>query len=179
MSHRRWWLLIACLGLLGLAFAVHEATRPGRGGPVSGSVVHTADDAGSDAGPDPGAMDEAAAQARKQAIIEASDALHAYFTVLFRSDRSEADAYWVDGRPVPSAEADLRELGPVTGLRIDNARPEPLDGQPVPGAVEIPVRLRIGGEGPLRHYSGHYRLRQTGDGWRISSASIDPSPAQR
>lgn len=179
MSHRRWWLLIACLALLGLAFAVHEATRPGRGGPALAPVAPSADAAGGGAGQDPVAMDQASARARNRAIIEASDALHAYFTVLFRADRSEADAYWVDGRPVPSAEADLRELGPVTGLRVDNARPEPLDSEPVPAAVEIPVQLRIGGEGPLRHYSGHYRLRRTDAGWRISSASIDPSPAQR
>ena len=38
----------------------------------------------------------------------------------------------------------------VTGIRADNTRPEPLDALPVPEALEIPVRLRVGGTGPLR-----------------------------
>lgn len=177
MSHRTWWLVIAGLALLGLAFAVREATRPAAGGRAADQTTTTAAVPGTGAGRD--AADGAAAMARVQAMTEAVDTLHAYLAVLFKPDRSEADGYWIDGRPAAAGESDLRQLDPVTGVRIDNARPEPLDDSTVPDALQIPVKLRIGGQGPLRHYSGHYRMRKTGDGWRITSASIDLSPAQR
>jgi hypothetical protein len=67
----------------------------------------------------------------------------------------------------------------VTGLRVDNERPQALDAAPVPTALRVPVRLRIGGQGSLRRYSGYYDLRRDGDTWHITTASIDPSPSQR
>ena len=109
---------------------------------------------------------------------DALQTLHAYLAVLFKTDRSDADRYWRDGRPA-GGEGELRTLVDVTGIRADNTRPEPLDAQPVPDALQIPVRLRVGGTGPLRHYSGHYRMQYTPDGWRITSASIEPSPTPR
>ena len=166
MSHRAWWLVIATLVLLGIALAVHEATRA----PVDLTTA-----APSASG---GTMDADTARARNEAITEAVQTLHAYLAVLFKTDRSDADRYWRDGRPA-GGEGELRTLVDVTGIRADNTRPEPLDAQPVPDALQIPVRLRGGGTGPLRHYSGHYRMQYTPDGWRITSASIEPSPTPR
>ncbi|WP_394004398.1 hypothetical protein ACF3M1_04785 [Luteimonas sp. WGS1318] len=177
MSHRAWWLVIATLILLGIALAVHDATRsPAYGSSaVSGAPV---DASAASAGDARTAADAALARARNQAIAEAVQTLHAYLAVLFKSDRSEADGYWRDGRP-EAGEGELRTLADVTGIRADNARPEPLDTQPVPDALQIPVRLRVGGTGPLRHYSGHYRMQRIDGGWRITSASIEPSPTPR
>ena len=177
MSHRAWWLVIATLVLLGIALAVHEATRT----PVDlTTAAPTASGGTSDvsAGAAGDTMDADTARARNEAITEAVQTLHAYLAVLFKTDRSDADRYWRDGRPA-SGEGELRTLVDVTGIRADNTRPEPLDAQPVPDALQIPVRLRVGGTGPLRHYSGHYRMQYTPDGWRITSASIEQSPTPR
>ncbi|MDR6993011.1 hypothetical protein [Luteimonas sp. 3794] len=110
---------------------------------------------------------------------DAVSAVHAYLAALFKDDRSEADALWIHGRPATPGEADLRTLEGVTGVRIDNERPQPLDAASVPTALRVPARLRIGGQGPLRRYTGHYDLRRDSEAWRITAASIDPSPAQR
>lgn len=177
MSHRAWWLVIALLILLGVALAVHEATRD----PV-GIPTHASDASGGtpdiSAAAGASTAEAEAARARHEAIADAVQTLHAYLAVLFKDDRSEADTYWRDGRPGAGDDA-LRVLTGVTGIRADNTRPEPLDALPVPEALEIPVRLRVGGTGPLRHFSGHYRMQRTAEGWRITSASIEPSPTPR
>ena len=179
MRHRHWWLIIAMLGLLGLALAVHEATRPAVDADVA-SVTAPANGIGTSATAGTARTPADAAQrARYESLAAAVTTLHAYLAALFEDDRSAADAYWIDGAPTGAGEDALRALTGVTGIRADNTRPEPLDTADLPEAVEIPVRLRIGGEGPLRHYAGHYRLRRVGDDWRITSASIEPSPRQR
>lgn len=185
MSHRAWWLVIVTLVLLGIALAVHDALRPPPGGdaplaPRAPSATASGHDAASpDATVD---ADMVAAMAtRDAAIAEAVDTLHAYGAALFRTDRSEADGYWLDGR-APAGEADLRGLPRVTGLRLENGAPEavdPVEGADVPAALRIPVRLRVAGDGPLRRYAGHYQLQRTAAGWRIVSASIEPSPSPR
>ena len=181
MSHRAWWLVIASIVLLGIAVAVQEGLRRDADDvPSPDSPVATASDT-SGASPDAAtaAANAELRAAHDAAMRDAVSAVHAYLAALFKEDRSEADALWLHGRPATQGEADLRTLEHVTGLRIDNTRPQPLDAAPVPTALRIPVHLRIGGEGPLRRYGGHYDLRRDGDTWRITAASIDPSPAQR
>ncbi len=129
------------------------------------------------------ASDAEAAKLRAR-IRQHDDALYAavatlqrYLAALGGEDRAKADAFWV-GRhpPADSHEADLRELKNLRGLRIENFRPKPLDSEPIPAALEIPVELRVSVEGsPLRRYRGWYRLRRAvADGeWEISSASVD------
>jgi len=180
MSHRAWWLVISTIVLLCIALAVQDGLRrAARGdgggdvataGPVPAGQVATATA--------PPAPDVDTRQARNDAMRDAVSTVHAYVALLFKSDRSEADAMWADGR-VGAGEANLRTLDAVTGVRVDNATPEPLDALPVPAALRIPVRLRVGGQGPLRHYAGHYDLRRDAGGWRIAAASIDPSPVGR
>jgi len=180
MSHRAWWLVIATIVLLGIAVAVQEGLRRDADdvpSPDSPAAASTASAPSPDAA---GAAASAGLQAAHDAAMQdAVSAVHAYLAAVFKDDRSEADAMWIHGRPASQGEADLRTLEDVTGLRVDNARPQPLDATPVPTALRIPVHLRIGGQGPLRRYSGHYDLRREGETWRITAASIDPSPAQR
>ncbi|UHH10668.1 hypothetical protein LU699_02720 [Luteimonas fraxinea] len=181
MSHRAWWLVIATIVLLGIAVAVQEGLRR------NADDVSSPDAPGATA-PDSSDASPAAAiaagnaelrAAHDTAMQDAVSAVHAYLAALFKDDRSEADALWIHGRPASQGEADLRTLEDVPGLRVDNERPQPLDATPVPTALRIPVHLRIGGQGPLRRYSGYYDLRRDGETWRITAASIDPSPAQR
>ncbi|MEF3080805.1 hypothetical protein V3391_01060 [Luteimonas sp. SMYT11W] len=181
MSHRAWWLVIATIVLLGIAVAVQEGLRRDADDLPSPDSPAAAASTASAPSPDAaGAAASAGLQAAHDAAMrDAVSAVHAYLAALFKDDRSEADAMWIHGRPASQGEADLRTLENVTGLRVDNARPQPLDATPVPAALRIPVHLRIGGQGPLRRYSGHYDLRRDGETWRITAASIDPSPAQR
>lgn len=109
-------------------------------------------------------------------MTEAVSTLHTYVAALFKADRNEADALWAGGRPAARGEAELRALTGVTGVRFDNARPEPLDTLDVPAQLRIPVRLRVGGQGPLHRFEGHYDLQRDVQGWRIRAASIRPSP---
>lgn len=178
MSHRAWWLLIAAVVLLGIAVAVQDGLRRGPDReartasadlPASTSPVATAP---------AGSAQDATLQARNAAIGEAVSTLHSYLAALFKADRGEADAMWTGGRPAPLGELALRELRDVTGIRVDNRRPEPLDTAPVPQQLRIPVHLRIGVAGPLRRFEGHYDLQREADGWRIRAASIAPSPAR-
>ncbi|NYZ63680.1 hypothetical protein [Luteimonas deserti] len=179
MSHRRWWLAIATLLLLGIALAVHEATRAPGSGPGAADDAAGASGALPDGGPPSTTASREASDETGRVTVEAVDTVHAYLAALFSEDRAQADAYWLDGRPASSGESDLRALTPVTGIRVDNGRPEPLDTGTPPTALQIPVRMRIGGDGPLRRYNGHYRLRRVDGEWRITSASIDPSPGAR
>jgi len=180
MSHRAWWLVIAAIVLLGIAVAVQEGLRRGAddAGSAQSSGAATATSSASN-GPGDAAANPEARAAYAAAMTDAVSTLHTYLAALFKDDRSEADALWIHGRPATQGEADLRTLDGVTGLRVDNDQPQQLDASPVPTTVRIPVRLRIGGQGPLRRYTGHYELRRDGAGWRITAASIDPSPAQR
>lgn len=181
MSHRAWWLVISAIVLLCIAVAVQDGMRRAEQKALHDGVT-TADDArpampATDTAAS--ALDAETVRARNEAMTEAVAALHAYVAALFKTDRSEADAAWTGGRPATHGEADLRALEGVTGVRVDNGRPEPLDTAPVPTQLRIPVRLRVGVQGPLKRYEGHYDLRREADGWRITGASVDPlAPAR-
>ncbi|MBN6149474.1 hypothetical protein JR065_03920 [Xanthomonas sp. AmX2] len=100
-----------------------------------------------------------------------------YLGLLPAADRSGADALWVGGRPPPRADdAVLREMTDIRSLRIETDRPQPLDREDPPRALEVPVRLRLHGDGGSRRLQGWYRVRAKigGDGWEITSASLQP-----
>ncbi|WP_156899792.1 hypothetical protein [Luteimonas mephitis] len=180
MQGRLLWGLLATVLLV---FAI-AGLRSCRQDPViAAAVIPPVPDTTSTAPTPEAASDVEAAKLRARirqhddALYAAVAALQQYLAALGGGDRAKADAFWVDKRPpIDSHEADLRELKNLRGLRIENGRPKPLDSDPVPTALEIPVELRVGVEGsPLRRYRGWYRLRRAvADGrWEISSASID------
>ena len=177
MSHRAWWLVIAAVMLLGIAVGVHDGVRRGQDrGEAAIAAPPSSASPGTARSADGGDGDTV--QARNASMQEAVSALHSYLALLFQADHSEADALWTGGLPARHGEEALRELHGVTGIRVDNKRPEPLDTAPVPRQLRIPVNLRIGVAGPLRRFEGHYDLQREADGWRIRAASIAPSPAR-
>lgn len=129
-------------------------------------------------------MDAEADAARlREQIRRHDDALYAavatlqrYLAALGGDDRAAADAFWAGGSPPRDPnEADLRNLRELRGLRIENGKPQALDSEPVPRALEIPVELRVSvANGPLRRYQGWYRMRRAvaDDRWEITSASV-------
>lgn len=178
MSHRAWWLVISAVVLLCIAVAVQDGLRRGQQRTARDAIA-AEEAAMSSARPTApaGSAGAEAQQARDAAMREAVSTLHTYVAALFKADRNEADALWTGGRPLERGEEELRALTGVTGVRVDNSRPEPLDTLDVPAQLRIPVRLRVGGQGPLRRFEGHYDLQRDVDGWRIRAASIGPSPA--
>jgi hypothetical protein len=174
-----WWALTAVL--LVCAIAGVRSCEKARVVPVSVATPAATAGATPPSANTPG--DAQSAKLRAQ-IKQHDDALYAavatlqrYLAALGGEDRAKADAFWVGKRaPADSHEADLRTLKDLRGLRIENGKPKPLDSQPVPAALEIPVELRVSTKGsPLRRYQGWYRLRRgVADGqWEISSASVD------
>lgn len=127
----------------------------------------------------PPAEGETAAQrhARDEAFSAAVSVVHRYLTAL-PGTRAEADALWTGGRPSPVPDdANLRSLEGLQSLRIESDEPLALDKISPPEAVEVPVRLTARMAGGNRHYTGWYRVRPRvgGDGWEITSASLQPA----
>lgn len=112
------------------------------------------------------------------AAQQAASALHAYLGALPGAERNRADAYWAGANPgTPAGDALLRDLADLRGMRIQNDVPVALDGESPPRAFEIPVHLRLDtGAGGAR-VQGWYRLRARvdGQGWEITSASLQPA----
>ncbi len=180
MRIRTTWLLLAALLVIGAFMGIRSCQRggidPAATTPAAGSPATSPSAQQTDA-------DLQAARLRAQ-IKQHDDALYAavatlqkYLAALGGDDRAKADAFWAGQHPPEQThEADLRSLKDLRGLRIENGRPQALDSEPVPAALEIPVELRVSMEGnPLRRYRGWYRLRRAvADGqWEITSASID------
>lgn len=122
---------------------------------------------------DAGLIDDGA---RSQALASAKSAVHAYLAALAGPDPQQADQWWAKGRPGRSrGDAILRTKEPLRSLRITSASARPLDADPVPRVVEVPVRLRLGlADGSTRLVQGDYRLRarKDGEGWEITSAAL-------
>lgn len=116
---------------------------------------------------------------RYAAFSGAASAVQSYLAAVGARDWKKADVFWVNAKP-GSGEADLRSLKKLQSLRIENDTPEALDKEAVPKSLEVPVNLRANFEGgePMRRYRGWYRVRQkvSGDGWEITSASLDAVP---
>lgn len=140
--------------------------------------------------PTPGAttpaVDEAAIQAlarlqdqRYAAFAGAATTVQSYLAAVGGQDWKQADGFWVNARP-GSGEADLRSLAKLQSLRIENDTPVALDKEAVPKSLEVPVTLRaiFKNDQPMQRYRGWYRVRQkvSGEGWEITSASIDAVP---
>ncbi|UWX04764.1 hypothetical protein H1235_06395 [Pseudoxanthomonas sp. NC8] len=118
-------------------------------------------------------------RAHAEAATQAASTLHAYLGALPGPDRSRADAYWAGGRPgTPADDALLRDITDLRGMRIRNDRPLALDHESTPRAFEIPVQLRLDANGRTARVQGTYRLRARvdGQGWEITSASLQPAP---
>ena len=178
MGHRSLWLfafaVLAAIALLLWRSCARDETP-------TASVQDPAAPASIAASDDPSASTAIAAQtaaSRKQRAMSAAvDTVHRYLTALSSGDRAKADAFWVNDRPpAQSNEADLRTLKEVRAVRIQNRAPKPLDSNPVPEALEVPVELRASADGiSNRQYRGWYRLRSldpVNGEWEISSASI-------
>jgi hypothetical protein len=134
--------------------------------------------AGHETGADADATAASRARASADAATRAASTLHAYLGALPGSDRSRADAYWAGGKPgTPADDVLLRSLTGLRGMRIENDPPLALDRESPPRAFEIPVRLRLDTEDGLRRAQGAYRLRARvdGQGWEITSASLQPA----
>lgn len=117
--------------------------------------------------------------ARYAAYSDATSAVQSYLAAVGAQDWKKADVFWTNQRP-GSGDADLRALKKVHALRIENDTPEALDKEAVPKALEVPVNLRASFQDgqPMRRYRGWYRVRKkvSGEGWEITSASIDAVP---
>lgn len=119
----------------------------------------------------------AATQATADAAQQAASTLHAYLGALPATDRSRADAYWSGGNPgAPAGDALLRGIADLRGMRIQNDPPQALDRESPPRAFEIPVHLRVETGGGMHRLQGHYRMRARidGQGWEITSATLQP-----
>lgn len=180
MQIRPIWLLSALVLAAVLAIGVRSCVHhePETGIPPSPGTAESAAATTQDT-----AAEAEAARLRAQ-IRQHDDALYAavatlqrYLAALGGDDRAAADAFWTGGQPPRnSREADLRTLQDLRGLRIENGRPEALDSEAVPRALEIPVELRVSvANGPLRRYRGWYRMRRAvaDDRWEITSASME------
>jgi len=186
MGNRWFWILGTVVLLLCAAAGLRGCLRDGGGDaaskPVPGAPAGQSS-ANSTAAADAAAVQRALVARRNEATASAVYALHAYLAALGGEDRAKADAYWTGGKPpARTDEADLRNLKNLRALRTQNGTPSPLDSDPVPNALEIPVELRASfSDAPQRRYRGWYRLRRAvaDGGWEITSASIDASPSQR
>lgn len=118
-----------------------------------------------------------AAAATSAAAQAAVSTLHAYLGALPGPDRSRADAYWAGTGPGQRpGDAALRAIADLRSMRIQNEPPLALDRQSPPGAYEIPVDLRLDTDTGPGRMTGSYRLRARvdGQGWEITSASLQP-----
>ena len=119
---------------------------------------------------------QALEQRRDQAYTDAVGTLHLSLQRVGAGDRDAADKFWGYQRmPRGSEESDLRALKNLRGLRIQNQAPEPLDQEPVPELLRIPVDLRATLEnGENRRYTGWYRLRrnQVEQRWELTGVLV-------
>ncbi|MEO6365885.1 MAG: hypothetical protein ABIO38_07560 [Luteimonas sp.] len=116
---------------------------------------------------------------RYAAFSGAASTVQSYLAAVGARDWKKADGFWVNQSP-GTGEADLRSVKTLQSLRIENETPEALDKEAVPKALQVPVNLRanVAGGEPTKRYRGWYRVRQkvSGEGWEITSASIDAVP---
>ena len=107
----------------------------------------------------------------------AAPVIHAYLQALFENN-GQSDAFWAGGRPSPHPDdAGLRAVLPnMSSLRVRNGQAIALDRESPPQALEIPVDIRLTNEAGVQRFKGWYRVRPRvgGDGWEITSASLQP-----
>lgn len=119
-----------------------------------------------------------AAEIQARTMSEAVSTLHAYLAVVAGKDWDKANAYWSGGKP-PPREDDyaMRGVEGLRSMRINNEAPKPLDDESPSKTIEIPVSLRIRKDQGIYEINGWYRLQRNaaGDGWEITSASLQPT----
>lgn len=176
MAHRSLWLFAAAL-LVGIALLLGWRSCGREDAGDAGAPASNTADSGAATAPLQGKDAANVTGQRQQAVSAAASTLHRYLAALSSKEFAKADAFWLDGRPpAQSNEADLRSLKDLSALRIENDPPKPLDSEPVPAALEIPIELRAStGDAANRYYRGWYRLRVTNAAkgeWKITSASV-------
>ena len=117
-------------------------------------------------------------QERGRAVADAVDTLHGYLREVGSGQRDAAEKRWAYQRsPSVGEEAGLRSMTNLQALRIENGAPKPLDDEPVPVYLEIPVDLRATlADGQAHRYKGWYRLRRNPvtTRWELTAASVSP-----
>lgn len=180
------WTRPAVLAALAFVILVLGVTRCGRAersvdSPDTGSVEAPADTAPPAPAPSAGRdaqADVAPSTRRRQAVVAAIDAVHAYLQAVGARDFAKADALWQANRePTAHDEAGLRELGPLRALRMQNLAPALPPGNEVPASLEVPVQLvaYVENGAPVR-LNGHYRVRRdpVRARWEIAGAALRP-----
>jgi len=170
-----------------LAFAVLACTRDAGAPLMEGTEAAASDDAGSTAratpehrgaSPTAGSNRAALAERRGTEMRASVSVVHQYLQRVSQREFDQADALWAYRRsPAPGEESGLRALGDVRVMRIDNDPPVPLDEEPIPAAVEVPVRLLATfPDNRQARFSGYYRLRRNPvEGrWELIGASLHP-----
>jgi len=111
-------------------------------------------------------------------VSDAVSTVHAYLAAVAAKDWPKADAYWSGGKPPPRPDDfSVRGVEDLQSMRINNESPTPLDRDSPPQSVQIPVTIRVRKQTGVYEIRGWYRLRRkiAGDGWEITSASMQPS----
>lgn len=149
--------------------------------PPADAATASADAGSARVAPETRAADNApphVATATRQAFSGAASTVHAYLADVAGGDPVRANRWWAGSDPgTPPGDALLRGPAPVRSMKINTGVGRALDGEAPPRAVEVPVRLRLDrGDGRLQRVQGHYWLRARihGDGWEITSASLQP-----
>ena len=109
---------------------------------------------------------------------DAASTLHAYLRVIAAKQWNEADSYWSGGKaPSQPGDTSVRAAQDLHSMRIQNGSPKPLDKESPARSIEIPVTLRVRKATGITEITGWYRMRRKvgGDGWEITSASLQPA----
>ena len=171
-------LLLLCTTLLGACSCQRGPAAPAQETVIAGRPGATAATATGRASAEATARTVHTATQRAQATSDAVDTLHGYLRELGSGRHDEAGKRWAYQRsPSVDEEAGLRSLAGLQALRIDNAAPKPLDAEPVPAYLEIPVELRASmDDGQVLRFHGWYRLRHNPvtTRWELTAASVSP-----
>ena len=175
------------LGALLVAFALLACTRDAGAPLTEGAEAAVSNDAGATAPATPGhrtaspvtGKNRAALAERRRSEMRASvSVVHQYLQRVSKREFKEADELWAYRRsPAAGEESGLRALGDVRVMRIDNDPPVPMDEEPIPAAVEVPVRLLATfPDNRQARFSGYYRVRRNPvEGrWELIGASLQP-----
>ena len=120
----------------------------------------------------------ALAERRRSEMRASVSVVHQYLQRVSKREFEQADELWAYRRsPAAGEESGLRALGDVRVMRIDNDPPVPMDEEPIPAAVEVPVRLLATfPDNRQARFSGYYRVRRNPvEGrWELIGASLQP-----
>lgn len=171
---RRWPVMFALPLLVAGCSCRREPDAPEAGLPPPAAAV--APDAAGSASPAAAAPPSSPRDRSAPAFGAAASTVHAYLAAL-PNPGPASDAFWSGGKPAPRPDdAVLRTLADLHSLRVENDAPHALDREDPPRAIEVPVRLTALTAEGRRRFSGWYRLRARidGQGWEITSASLQP-----